>query len=412
MLILLAAGVACQTSGQIKTASSPAIGGLWDAVVVEGRIEIPFRFEIAQYGSNVQGFFFDGDNKIGSTSGSYTNGKLTLGYDFLNTAVDAALNNGELRGVYRNHAPGVPPVPFRAHRFVPAPVLAAGAPQVSGNWQMRRVPAEQKEPRDSRTWNLYLRQSGAEVSGAILRVDGDTGTLAGHWNNDRLVLSHFAGDIRPLLFDSRLNRDGTLAITLNGAAHYVAARTKDARAAGIPEPPDPSRYTSVQDPTEPFHFRFPGMDGKMVADTDARFRGKVVLLAIGGSWCPNCHDEAPFLVELYNKFHAFGLEIVGLSFENDANPARARARMMSFIKRYGINYPMLLAGTPDQLKLKLPQIVNFGAYPTTIYLGRDGRVRGVHAGFASEATGAEHVRLENEITGLVGRLLGEKVPKN
>src|SRR6185295_3015762 len=132
--------------------------------------------------------------------------------------------------------------------------------------------------------------------------------------------------------------------------------------------------------------------------------------AVGGSWCPNCHDEAPFLVELYNKFHKLGLEIVGLSFENDASPARARPRMLSFIKRYGIAYPMLLAGTPDQLKQKLPQLVNFGAYPTSIYLGRDGRVRSVHAGFASPATGEEHVRLKKELRAIVEQLLAEAAP--
>src|SRR5205807_1953758 len=101
----------------------------------------------------------------------------------------------------------------------------------------------------------------------------------------------------------------------------------------------------------------------------------------------NCHDEAPFLVELYNKFHARGLEIVGLSFEADANPDAARTRMLLFIRRYHVPYPMLLAGTPDQIKMKLPQLVNFGAYPTSIYVGRDARVRSVHAGFASAATG-------------------------
>jgi len=51
--------------------------------------------------------------------------------------------------------------------------------------------------------------------------------------------------------------------------------------------------------------------------------------------------------------------------------------------------------------------VNFGAYPTTIFLGRDGRVRSLHAGFASPATGAEHVRLKQEISELVERLLAE-----
>jgi len=149
------------------------------------------------------------------------------------------------------------------------------------------------------------------------------------------------------------------------------------------------------------------VEGKMVSDKDPRFQGKVVLLAIGGSWCPNCHDEAPFLVELYKEFHARGLEIVGLFFEADPEPAKARPRVQTFIRRYGIQYPMLLAGTPDELNQKLPQIVNFGAYPTTIYLGRDGRVRSVHAGFASAATGQEHVRLETEVRELVERLLGE-----
>jgi thiol-disulfide isomerase/thioredoxin len=399
----------------IPAASAPApsgISGLWDAVIVVDRAEIPFRFEIAQDANHVQGFFFDGDRKIGSTSGTFAAGTLKLDYDFLNTTLEATLDNGQLIGVYRDHTPGAAPLPLRAHRFVPEPAAAAAsAPQVAGNWDMRRIAEEQSAPRDFRTWSLYLRQSGAEVSGAILRVDGDTGTLSGRWKNGQLTLSHFAGEtLRPLLFEAGLNSDGTMSITLNRVARFVAVRTSAARAAGIPDPPDPSRYTSVQDPTKPFHFRFPGLDGKIVSDTDARFRGKVVLLAIGGTWCPNCLDEAPFLAELYNKFHAKGLEIVGLSFETDADLALARPHMLSFTKRYSIPYPLLLAGTPDQIKDKLPQLVNFGAYPTSIYLGRDARVRAVHAGFASAATGAEHVRLENEITALVERLLAEPVP--
>jgi thiol-disulfide isomerase/thioredoxin len=132
-----------------------------------------------------------------------------------------------------------------------------------------------------------------------------------------------------------------------------------------------------------------------------------VLLAIGGSWCPNCQDEASFLVDLYKEFHSQGLEIVGLMFEADADPALARPRVQTFIRRFGIPYPMLLAGTPDDISQRIPQLVNFGAYPTSIFLGRDGRVRSVHAGFASQATGQEYVRLKGEVRGLVQRLLTE-----
>ncbi len=58
-----------------------------------------------------------------------------------------------------------------------------------------------------------------------------------------------------------------------------------------------------------------------------------------------------------------------------------------------------------EVKEKLPQIANFGAYPTSLYLGRDGRVASIHAGFASSATGEAHVALQREVNELVQRLL-------
>jgi len=271
---------------------------------------------------------------------------------------------------------------------------------------MRRLPQEIKNDSDRQTWNLFLRQSGAEVSGSILRVDGDTGFLIGRWQNGQLVLSHFAGQ-GPLLFEAKRASDGTMAISLNRSANYIAVRKSEARAKGVPDPPDPTRYTSVKDPSVPFRFSFPDAQGKVVSNTDARFKDKVVLLSIGGSWCPNCQDEAPFLVDLYKEFHPQGLEIVGLMFEADDDPAPAWRHVQTFVKRFAIPYPMLLAGTVDNIGQRLPELVNFGAYPTTIFLGRDGRVRSVHAGFASQATGQEYVRLKGEVRGLVQRLLTE-----
>ena len=386
--------------------SATDITGLWDAKIVANQLEIPFRFEIAQSGSQVQGFFFEGERRVASSSGSFTGGHLILEYDILETTLEVTFLGDQFAGTYRLNRPGAKPLLIRARRFAPAPADAANGPQVSGSWEMRRLPQEAKTPSDKQTWNLFLRQSGAEVSGSILRVDGDTGYLIGRWQTGRLVLSHFAGQ-SPLLFEAKRNPDGTLAIALNRSANYVGVRKSEARAKGVPDPPDPSRYTSVKDPTVPFRFSFPGLDGKIVSNAGAQFKGKVVLLAIGGSWCPNCQDEAPFLVDLYREFHSQGLEIVGLMFEADADPALARPRVQTFVKRFGIPYAMLLAGTPDDINQKLPQLVNFGAYPTSIFLGRDGRVRSVHAGFASQATGEEYVRLKGEVRGLVQRLLAE-----
>lgn len=416
---ILALGVVASVSSSSRL-SSPAhaassIDGLWDAVIVSNGTEIPFRFEIATTGSEAHGFFFEGDRKVGSTSGTFADGVLKVEYDHLNTTLELKVTGETLTGTYLNKRPNARPQEVRMRRFTPVVLGTEDPPQLAGTWQMRRVAEEVSAPRDTRTWHVFLRQSGAEFSGSILRVDGDTGTLVGHWKDGKLVLSHFAGE-RPNLFEATLNPDGTLAVTLNRTAHYLVVRSSEARAKGIPEPPDPSRYTSVKDPTTPFQFAFPDLTGQLISNADARFRGKVVIVSIGGSWCPNCHDEAPFLAELYKDYRARGLEIVGLMFENDPDPKVSRPRVQSFIKRYNVQYPMLLAGTTTStptsksINEALPQIVNFGAYPTAIYLGRDGRVRSVHAGFASPATGEEHVRLKRELRELTERLLAEPAP--
>jgi thiol-disulfide isomerase/thioredoxin len=387
------------------------VDGRWDAAVLANGVAVPFRFEVVTSGSHAAGFFFDGSRKIESTSGQFERGRLTVEYDFLNTVLDVAFDGRELRGTYRNRRPSARPMEFVASRYVPRPAStsstspgASRMPQVGGEWVMYRTAPDNYELDVS--WKLHLSQSGSDVSGAILRTSGDTGTLTGAWHDGQLTMSHFAGD-RPLLFEARFNGDRTLSITLDRRFTYRAARSTELARTGIPRPPDLSQVTGVKNPRMPLHFSGVGLDGKPVSDADARFRRKVVLLTIGGTWCANCHDEAPFLSSLYKEFHARGLEVAGLFFENDADLTVVRPRIQAFTKRYDVTYPIIFAGTTDQAEAKLSQLRNFNIYPTTIILGRDGLVRSVHAGFASAATGVEHERLTRDERALVVRLLAE-----
>jgi thiol-disulfide isomerase/thioredoxin len=298
---------------------------------------------------------------------------------------------------------------FVATRYVPRPATvstdASRVPQAGGEWVMYRTAPDNYQQDVS--WKLNLSQSGSEVSGAILRTSGDTGTLTGAWRNGQLTMSHFAGE-RPLLFEAQLNTDGTLSIRLDRRFTYRAARSNRLAGTGIPRPPDLSQVASIKNPREPLHFAGVDVDGKPVSDADGRFRRKVVVLTIGGTWCANCHDEAPFLSSLYSELHARGLEVAGLFFENDADLAAVRPRILAFTRRYDIAYPIIFAGTTDQAEAKLAQLRNFNnIYPTTIIIGRDGLVRRVQAGFASTATGAEHERLTRDERALIMRLLAE-----
>jgi thiol-disulfide isomerase/thioredoxin len=335
---------------------------------------------------------------------------LKFDYEFLNSTLTAKLDAGTLTGSYRYNRKNGREYAFHATRVSSPPESSSNRPQIAGDWEMTLSGDDHsatKDPRTALSWKLYLRQSSSTVSGSILRVDGDTGTLTGGWHGDTLVLSHFAGE-RPVLFAGKLQADGTLRVRVNNQNEYLAARTTEARSKGIPAPPDPSQFTSVKDLSEPFHFRFPDINGNIVSDTDSRFKGKVVILAIGGTWCPNCRDEAPFLVDLYRRFHSQGLEIVGLNFEATGDADQDKPRIASFVHEFSVPYPVLYTGAIPEVQEKLPQIANFSAYPTTIYLSRDGRVARIHDGFASIATGEAHSALQREVDGLVQELLASE----
>ena len=388
-------------------ARAQSLAGMWDATVSvnNGALDIPFRFEIAGSGSSIKGSFFNGDEKVTSTTGQFQNGSLVLNFDEMGTKLEATLKDGRLEGEYSRGTRGTP-YPFEARRFTPAPEDTEKIPSIAGLWNVQVG----KSSKGEAAWQLIVRQAGAEVSAVILRIDGDTGTLTGRYHDGKFVISHFSG-MRPARVELIPGADGSLSVVQGNDKALPAVRMEVAAAKGLPKPSDPTRFTSVKDPSEPLRFSFPDLTGKIVSNTDPKFQGKVVIVAIGGSWCPNCHDEAPFLAELYKKYKKQGLEIVSLSFEEEGqikNPVRVRA----FIKRYGIDYTVLIPGEPRELNDKMPQGVNLNSFPTTFFLGRDGRVRMAHAGFAGAASGKFYEEGTHEITAEVQRLLAEPAPAN
>jgi hypothetical protein len=94
-----------------------------------------------------------------------------------------------------------------------------------------------------------------------------------------------------------------------------------------------------------------------------------------------------------------------LAFEYTGDTARDRRQLSLFAGRHGVQYPLLLAGSTEEAPKKLPQLVNFGAFPTTLFIGRDGLVKRVHAGFEGRAAGERSTKLKAEIEALVKELL-------
>jgi peroxiredoxin len=173
--------------------------------------------------------------------------------------------------------------------------------------------------------------------------------------------------------------------------------------------PPPASATKVKNLSEPFRLSFPDTSGKTVSLSDERFRHKVVIVSITGSWCPNCHDEVKVLNDLHERYHGQGLEVIGLAFEYTGETPRDVEQVKIFMKKHNVRFPMLYAGSTDEgeVEKKLPQLSGFSAYPTTIWIGRDGLVKKIHAGFEGPATGQRYVRLKAEMEEAVKDLLKE-----
>lgn len=383
--------------------NAQSLAGLWDASVrVGGKLDVPFRFEISGDGSKIEGSFFNGDVKFTSSSGNYTGSDLVLNWDYNAANLTAKVHDGKIEGAFiRYGRDGKFVYPFEAHRFKPSALTAEDVPLIAGLWV---IPV--KSDKGEQAWRLIVRQSGPEVTAAVLRIDGDTGALQGTYKDGKFVLSHFSG-ARPSVFELTPKADDTLDILQDGKTKLIGVRENEAKAKGLPEPADPSKHTSVKDPTKPFTFALPDLDGKLVTNEDLRFHGKVVLINILGSWCPNCHDEAPFLAALYKKYRLKGLEIVALAFE-EGDQAKDPVRLRAFVKKYGIEYTVLLGGEPSEAPAKLVQVVNFNAWPTTFFVGRDGLVRGSHAGFPSVASGELYTQAKADFESKIEQLLRER----
>ena len=424
-------------SGAVPTsaATTDSIDGRWSASLTTqtGQV-IPFRLDISGSGASLKGTLYDGfDPYETTTSATFENGQLTLNIDHYLTTITANEKDGQLTGTVVAHNRGSSSqYAFQATHYV-KPAAGAAAPAIAGSWE---IPLETPSSKGEKAFRLIVKQNGPEVAASILRVDGDTGSYSGTYQDGKWVLSHFDGS-RPGVIVVIPQTDGTLQVLQNPehpnaiaasagattvktsgktyddaisdgryAPALVAYRSEVARAKGLPEPENYETHTTVRDPNEKFTFNFPDVDGHLISNDDPRFKGKVVLAIVTGTWCPNCHDEAQYLVKLDKKYRDKGLAIVALDFEEPEQQG-SLARERAFVKQYGVKYTYLIAGAPAEMWEKVPQAVNLNTWPATFFIGRDGRVRGVHSGFASPASGEFNRQMQKEFTSKIETLLTE-----
>lgn len=253
------------------------------------------------------------------------------------------------------------------------------------------------------------------ASGTFLTTLGDYRYLAGTVDEQGMRLSCFDG-AHAFLFHATREEDGTLKgdFWSSGSWHEAWTAKLD------PDAALPDSFSQIQWVGE----SGPASAGEQIADLEFRdsvtdapltlgdpaLAGKVRILSLFGTWCPNCNDEAELWAELYERYSGQGLQIIGLGFEATADVDQAIGQLRTFRERYGATWPILLAAdiTDKQHAEKVfPFLSAVKSYPTAIFLDHKGAVRAIHSGFAGPATGEAHAKLREDYERLIVQLLEE-----
>jgi peroxiredoxin len=254
-----------------------------------------------------------------------------------------------------------------------------------------------------------FKQSGNHLTGTFLTTTGDYRYLDGCVAGDSLYLSCFDGG-HAFIFKAKINSndsmvDGKMYSGLAGLDNWTAVRNENAKL------PDAYSLTYLKPGFNKIDFTFKDINGHPVSLNDARFKGKVVIVQILGSWCPNCMDETNFLVgSYYPKYHDKGVEIIGLAYERTTDFAQSQRTLRQLKDHFNIQYPLLITGyTPSHgdPQKSLPMLADFKGFPTTIIIDKKGEVRKIHTGFSGPGTGDYYTQFVDEFDKLTDDLLAE-----
>ncbi len=260
----------------------------------------------------------------------------------------------------------------------------------------------------SKAIGAFQNYSRNYLKGSFLTESGDYRYLYGLVNCDhkQFYLSCFDG-AHAFLFKGKMKGDSIVNGEFYSGAHWhekwVAIRNEKF------ELRNPDSLTYLKTGFSKIDFSFKNLDGKTVSLNDEKFKNKVVIVQLMGSWCPNCMDETKFLAPFYEKYKSQGLEIIGLAFERTDNFAKAVSNVNRLKNKFNANYEFLITMKTgaDQASEALPMLNKVMAFPTTIYIDKKGIVRKIYTGYYGPATGNAYTKYVEQTNLFVEKLLKE-----
>ncbi len=364
---------------------------------------LPFNFKVKHDGTIE---IYNAEEVIEVTDVRYSGDSISIHFPVYEGYIAGVFNNGQIKHAQyiKESLDRVVPVEFihdSDERFlnVKTPIT-----DVSGVWEMLFT----EDEGSTFVAKGIFKQEGKKVTGTIRTTTGDYRYLEGVVDGNVLKYSVFDG-AHAFLFTAEVDDNNMKNGVFYSGNHYKATYT--AKRNTTYELPHEDTLTFLKEGYDSIEFSFPDTEGNMVSLNDERFKDKVVIVQVMGTWCPNCLDESKYYAEQYKTLKDKDVEFIALAFEYAKTQEKAFAGIKRLQNTVGIDYPILLAqyGSSDKGKAneKLPMLNHVLSYPTSIYVDKKGKVRKIHTGFNGPATGDKYLSFQKEFHEFVGELVNE-----
>jgi thiol-disulfide isomerase/thioredoxin len=372
---------------------------------------VVFNMQVSKEKTGTYFYITNADEKIKVGPISLTNDSVNFAMPVFESSFKTKRNaDGSFQGIWNKGTTGefqnwpFYAYPNQIYRF--AKTQGGAVYNISGKWDVT-ITRPNGTPRKALA---EFEQSGDKLTGSFLTPSGDYRFLEGIVTGDSLKLSTFDGSHAYTFYAKIASAEKiTGGVYLAG---YSGKETWSAVKDNNVKEPQQEQPTKLKPGESKLNFTFNDLEGKPVSINDDRFKNKVVVVQLMGSWCPNCMDETKFLSDFYNKYRSKGVEIVSLAYEYSTDIERSRKSLAKFQKLFNVQYPMLITGvtSTDEQKTEktLPQLTTIQSFPTSIFLDRKGNVKEVHSVFYGPGTKQYFEEYKKIFTNIVEGLLKEK----
>ena len=378
--------------------------GIWRGTLnVQGN-ELPFNFEVIKEEGDYRIYLHNAEERLLLDTMVITRDSLYLPMHIFDADIKAIIKGGQLSGVWTKNYEDDYSIPFEAvhdinYRFEKTRMTPVQ--DFTGSWKMTLL-----HEGDSSEAIAILKQKEEKLTGTIMTPIGDYRYLEGQVNGKEIALSTFDGG-HAFIFKATIGENGNLIGDFwSGKSwheSWIGIKNDSAKL------PDADKLTYLKEEYDRIYFEFPNLSGNIMTPNNVRYKDKVLILQLFGTWCPNCMDETKFLKAWYDENKDRGVEILGLAYEAKDDFDYAKKRVLKMKEKLNINYDFVIAGTLDKEEASktLPMLNRISSFPTTIFIDKKGNVRRIHTGFTGPGTGSYYEQFIKEFNHTVDELVGE-----